>query len=284
SFGSLPQSALLMVEVVSDNECLRQDLLLWSAWTPKCPKTHASHMPDIQIRKTEAIAALHDLEDESFDAVITDPPYSSGGLHRKNRTKSASEKYSKAANRDELNFDGDMRDQRSFVAWCSVWMHECWRVTRPGGVMAVFTDWRQLPVTTDAVQAGGWIWRGIVPWDKGLGTRPRIGGFRAQAEYVVWASRGELPQKPEVGALPGAFACTIKRSDRHHLTGKPTELMREIVKVCPPGGRILDPFAGSGTTLVAAALEGRGALGFELSSNYVAATEGRLGELRASAP
>jgi len=50
--------------------------------------------------------------------------------------------------------------------------------------------------------------------------------------------------------------------------GKPTALMRELVKAAPVGGTVLDPFAGSATTLVAAGLEGRNAIGFELSPEY----------------
>lgn len=55
----------------------------------------------------------------------------------------------------------------------------------------------------------------------------------------------------------------ILPSDKHHLTGKPTKLLRELVRVAPTESLILDPFAGSGTTQVAAKIEGRRALGIE---------------------
>ena len=45
---------------------------------------------------------------------------------------------------------------------------------------------------------------------------------------------------------------TVLQSDKWHTTGKPTALMRELVRCVPPGGTVLDPFAGSGSTGVAA--------------------------------
>jgi site-specific DNA-methyltransferase (adenine-specific) len=47
------------------------------------------------------------------------------------------------------------------------------------------------------------------------------------------------------------------------MTGKPTELMRELARIVPPGGTILDPFMGSGSTGVGALLEGRRFIGIE---------------------
>jgi len=44
--------------------------------------------------------------------------------------------------------------------------------------------------------------------------------------------------------------------------------MRDVVKICAPGGRILDPFAGAGTTVLAARLEGYEAVGIEVTDAY----------------
>ena len=46
-------------------------------------------------------------------------------------------------------------NQRSYQYWCALWLAECLRVTKPGGILCQFTDWRQLPATSDAIQAGG---------------------------------------------------------------------------------------------------------------------------------
>jgi DNA modification methylase len=64
-----------------------------------------------------------------------------------------------------------------------------------------------------------------------------------------------------------------------HDTPKPLALMRWLVRlVCPPGGLVLDPFAGSGTTLLAARSEGARAIGIEQQEPYAAIAAARLGE------
>jgi site-specific DNA-methyltransferase (adenine-specific) len=63
----------------------------------------------------------------------------------------------------------------------------------------------------------------------------------------------------------------------HHPTVKPVALMRWLVRlVTPPGGTVLDPFAGSGTTLVAAVLEGFDAIGIEMTDDYLPIINGRV--------
>jgi DNA modification methylase len=62
-----------------------------------------------------------------------------------------------------------------------------------------------------------------------------------------------------------------------HPTVKPVALMRHLVRlVTPPGGTVLDPFTGSGTTLVAAILEGFDAVGCEMTDEYLPIIEGRV--------
>lgn len=208
----------------------------------------------------DALALLAALPDASVDAIITDPPYSSGGAFRGDRMRNTDSKYTSTESQGRRpDFAGDNRDQRAWSYWCALWMSECLRVAKPNDARLVaFTDWRQLPSMTDAVQCGGWLWRGIVPWDKTEAARPTPGGFKNQCEYAVWASNGPLPMPEEGnGGLQGCFRYVVKQDDKFHQTGKPTLLMRDIVKVAPRDGVILDPFAGSGTTGVGALLEGR---------------------------
>lgn len=78
---------------------------------------------------------------------------------------------------------------------------------------------------------------------------------------------------------PGSFQSegTNKHAANHHPCVKPLSLMRWLVKlVTPPGGTVLDCFAGSGTTGIAAALEGFTFVGCELSPEYVEIAERRM--------
>ena len=79
-----------------------------------------------------------------------------------------------------------------------------------------------------------------------------------------------------VGALRDAGRPSEPRAN-HHPTVKPTELMRYLCRlVTPPGGIVLDPFAGSGSTGRGAVLEGFGFIGCELSPEYSAIARARI--------
>lgn len=217
----------------------------------------------------DCLAVLNQLDTGSVDAVVCDPPYSSGGMVRGDRaaaTTSAKYVQSGSSSKELAEFSGDNRDQRAYAYWSALWMGEALRLTRPGGVILAFTDWRQLPATTDAVQAGGWVWRGIVPWAKPT-ARPQSGRFAAQCEYVVWGSAGPMENDYSLTSHRGFFQAAPPR-EREHITQKPVDVMRQLVKIAPEGGVVLDPFMGSGTTGVAAMLERRRFIGVEMVEQY----------------
>jgi site-specific DNA-methyltransferase (adenine-specific) len=232
---------------------------------------------DVLLYRGDALRVLPTLRDASVDLVLTDPPYSSGGLHRSDRNKSTGAKYVQTGTKIQRpDFQGDHRDQRSYLAWCSLWLSECLRIVRPGRICLVFSDWRQLPTTTDALQAGGFVWRGIIAWDKGRGVRPNP-GFSAQAEYLVWGSRGPLELGHDV-YLDGVLQARIRHDEKEHQTGKPLGLLEQLLSAAPPGGLVLDPFAGSGSTLVAARRTGRRSIGVEIEDEYLAIAQRRLAQ------
>ncbi|MDP9525359.1 DNA-methyltransferase [Pseudomonas protegens] len=225
----------------------------------------------------DCLKFLATLPDTSVDALITDPPYASGGLHMGARQKAPSKKYTQRCTSTPFaEFTGDHRDQRSQLAWYGLWLGDAYRVLKDGAPVCLFTDWRQLPLTTDALQVAGFTWRGIAVWDKTEGVRPQLGRFRAQAEYIVWGSKGQMPLQRNAATLPGVFREPVRQADKFHMTGKPTELMRQVVRTCEHGGVILDPFVGSGTTLVAAELEGYRWLGSEMLEQNVLIANERL--------
>ena len=202
-----------------------------------------------------------------FDAVITDPPYASGGASQTAKNRSTTEKYSSLRGGKALpDFDSDQMDQRSWTRWTCEWLQMVRAACKPGAPICLFIDWRQLPSMTDALQWAGWIWRGIAVWDK-PSSRPQRGRFRQQAEFIVWGSNCKMPLERNVGCLPGVFR-QANPANRIHVTEKPLQLMRDVVQICTPGGRILDPFAGSGTTVLAAVQEGYEAVGIELTDAY----------------
>lgn len=239
-------------------------------------------MPNVHLHRGDSLAVLPTLADESVDAVITDPPYNSGGrTASERRNQSALEKYVStgcAASKTFSDFAGDNRDQRGFLAWLSLVLADCLRVTKPGGHLLMFSDWRQVPLMSDALQVAGWTWQGTLVWHKPI-SRPRRGGFKAAAEYILWGTNGKFDASREL-FLPGLFTASQPRgSQRHHITQKPVEgLLAELVQICPPGGTVLDPFTGSGSTGIAAIQAGRGFVGIELTKQYHQVAQQRLAE------
>lgn len=230
----------------------------------------------VTIYHGEACDVLARLPEASCDVLLTDPPYSSGGMFRSDRGADPAAKYRgwsqnpdgsrRPPTAEYGTFAGDSRDQRSWSGWVAAWSFAALRVVRPGGHGFMFTDWRQLPTATDAAQFGGWTWRGLIVWDKGIG-RPIKGRFRNHLEYVVWSTNG-----PVNGAdtYPSALiAVPTVGTDREHVTQKPVELLQHLVAVVP-GDRhdIIDPFMGSGSTLVAAKYAGHRATGIEIEERY----------------
>ena len=227
------------------------------------------------IYQGEALSILRRLLMDSVDAVITDPPYSTGGMTLASRQADPASKYQSSGTKKTYPpMLGDTRDQRSYLTWATMWLSECWRVARDGAPLLVFTDWRQLPTMTDAIQAAGWMWRGIVVWHK-PSARPMVGEFRRDSEFIVYASKGK-PTRYTRRCFPGVIQCPVNTATKVHITGKPLALMQDLMEIVKPGGTVLDPFLGGGTTAHAAMLTGRKCIGVELSPGYAQLSADRL--------
>jgi DNA modification methylase len=105
----------------------------------------------------------------------------------------------------------------------------------------------------------------------------------------IWAEGNGIPVGPQYGDTGGAsrffYIAKPSKAERTcngtvtngHPTLKPLTLMRYLVRlVTPPGGTVLEPFAGSGTTLMAATMEGFNSIGIEMTDDYLPIIEGRV--------
>ncbi len=218
----------------------------------------------------DSLEILPELEDESVDLVVADPPYSSGGAFRGDRAQSTKTKYQSSQVIDAKPlFSGDNRDGRSYLAWCSLWLIQLERILKPGAMCCLFSDWRQLPTMTDAIQVGGFVWRGILPWDK-VDARPMPNRFRSQCEYLIWSTKGPRDFST-AGATyhPGMLRHPAPTGNaRQHSTQKPVEILAEIIKVTREGETVVDNFMGSGSTGVACIETDRQFIGIEKDPTY----------------
>lgn len=111
-----------------------------------------------------------------------------------------------------------------------------------------------------------------------FGERPgAVSNGRKQDKAVTcYGDRGPMPQTPgfgDTGTAARFFFCAKAdandRAGSKHPCVKPSSLMRYLITlVCPPGGTVLDPFAGSGSTLLAADQLGFNAVGIEMDPTY----------------
>lgn len=149
----------------------------------------------------------------------------------------------------------------------------------PGGIGALFSDWRQLATAITALQVGGFVFRGVVPWHKPGNVRPAQGRWQNSCEFVVWGTAGA---REITGPLfPGFFQCHSPR-EREHVAQKPVEILREMIRIVPRGGLVFDPFCGSGSTLVAAREIGRESIGIEMDEHQCVVAARRVREVVAA--
>jgi site-specific DNA-methyltransferase (adenine-specific) len=183
--------------------------------------------------------------------VITDPPY---GL---------------------METDGGKVQMRGAVTaldygdWDRAYSFE-WIALLPASIKSavVFHDHKRASGCWDALLAAGITPRQFLYWDKGdSGINPRR-NFVNTIEQAVYARRGPSPWNG------GGSTVNVFRRDRGqrltaHPTEKPEDLMSWIIRcVTDAGDLVLDPFMGSGTTLVAAKRLGRRAIGIERERDY----------------
>lgn len=201
-----------------------------------------------------------------FDVVVADPPYCAATRGGRVTQSTATKYTSSDARRQFVSFDGDCRDQRSFQLWTTLWTSAAHRLTRDGGAILVFIDFRNVAAMVDAIQAGGWCYDGVIPWLKSRG-RPRLGWYQtSHTEYVVVGRKGATDRSQR--RCGPAYVQSPAPSKRVHPTQKPVEVIAALLEFRTDWQRILDPFGGSGTTAAAAMQLGRSATVIESHAEY----------------
>ena len=226
------------------------------------------------IASDDAVRWLRTLPAQCADAIITDPPFCSGGFQEASQRSTASS----FSNQEGLSwFSGDQSGTLGIMHLMREVAVEAHRVIRPAGTLTVFTDWRMASFFAAGVESAGWRWRQMIVWDKGHagpGT-----GFRNQFEVACHFDRCDSKYQYHVGNL--FRVKRVKNHERIHPTEKPAELLAQIIRVvCPPGGMVIDPFAGSGSLLEAAHRCGVSAWVCDRDPVYAAAIERRAKALQ----
>jgi len=205
---------------------------------------------------------LQDIKSNTFDSIITDPPY---GIVN----KFGINKNSKGTR--TLEFEWDDEDTSQMVSDAlSLSLNLC----KPTASIFVFTSidiiGQLIPVVRDhgfTVKPAAWIKKCPPPAGKG-------NWWPSGFELAFYGYRGNPWFGDKNRKRSNVFTYDSMRfgqpGKNGHPTQKPIALMRKIVRsICPSDGLVLDPFAGSGSTLEACALEGRRFVGIEINKKYV---------------
>jgi len=241
-----------------------------------------------QIGCCDALQGMQQLPDASIDLILADPPYGLG---------------------KDYGNDSDKMEAAAYLEWTAAWLEIALPKLKPNGSLYIFLTWRYSPeifvwLKQRMSMINEIIWDRRVPSMGGSVRRyssvhDTIGFFAKAKDYYFdldairipydaetkkarsrkifegakWLELGFNPK--DVWSVSRLHKVHAERED--HPTQKPLEIIERMIKAsCPPGGVVLDPFMGSGTTAVAAQNTGRHFVGYELNPDYWALIQARL--------
>lgn len=188
--------------------------------------------------------------------LLTDPPYCSGGYQEAARTVGSIGTDRKGGNPTIAN------DTLSTRGYQSLMKNALENV--PALVSYIFTDWRMWINLFDVVEAAGFGVRNMIVWNK---KTPGMGnGWRTQHELIMYGQRTKAKWDNHKGY--GNVIELSRSGNEFHPTQKPVELIEILLDNTEWLEGVYDPFAGSGTTLVAAENKGQQAFCMELTPGY----------------
>ncbi len=190
----------------------------------------------------DCVNAMAGMAPASVDFILTDPPYCV--------------RYRDRSGRSIANDNN--------TAWLEPAFAQMYRVLKPGSFAVSFYGWNKVHWFAQAWTAAGFRMVGHIVFRKDYDLS--VSFFRHQHEQAYLLAKGEvdLPQLK----LPDVIDFDYT-ANRFHPTQKPVSALRPLVKAfCKPDGVVLDPFCGSGSTLVAARDLGRGFIGIELDRRH----------------
>lgn len=229
------------------------------------------HERGVRLIHGDCIIALEELNDDSVDLLLTDPPYNLGVFMQKRSTnlKQMRENYFGAAGWDNL-VSADWEESMD------AFFDESSRVVKKGGAMIVFMAVIKLETLIVLAQKYGFYYKTTGTWHKS-NPMPRNMNlhFINSTETWVYFTKGTKTGtfNNEGKALHDFFETSVTPKNEKkfgsHPTQKPIKLMKYFVDVLTnEGDTVLDPFMGSGSTGVAALSSKRKFIGIELDENY----------------
>lgn len=217
-------------------------------------------MPAIKIDaiyNMDCARLMSKIQSKAVDLIITDPPY--GICYRsKNR---------------HLSRQTVAGDDAPYI-W---WLKEADRILKDDGSLLCFTRWDVLGAWHTAIEYAGLRVRSCIVWDKGVhGMGNTKAQFAPQHELCLFATKTDF-EFPSGRPVDVIRVPKMSSAEMIHPTQKPPELFEQLINVTTlPGALVVDPFAGSGTTAIAAINTGRHYVCCEIDHTHFTASCRRI--------
>jgi len=209
------------------------------------------------ILHADCIKALPMLPESSVDFILTDPPYIT--------------RYQSRDGRRVRNDDNDTWLKPAFAQ-----MH---RVLKNDSFCVSFYGWPHADRFIAAYKAAGFRIVGHLMFPKRYASSTRFLQYRHESAHLLAKGEPATPQKPIPDVIEWQYTGNVL-----HPTQKPLAILSPLVEsFSQPGQIVLDPFTGSGSTLLAAKQLGRNYIGIELDAKYHAIAKRRLLDHRSHA-
>ncbi|WP_250504681.1 DNA methyltransferase [Caballeronia sp. AZ7_KS35] len=198
-------------------------------------------LPENQILQGDCLQILPTLPAASVNLVVTDPPYLVRYRDRSGRT---------------IQNDSSPAVLAAFS--------DAYRLLKPDSLCISFYGWNSVDAFFEKWRAAGFRPVGHIVWPKSYASSSRFTEARHEQAYILAKGNPPLPAKPLPDVQPWEYT-----GNRVHPTEKAVSVLTPLITAYSrPGDIVLDPFSGSGSTAVAAALSERRYLGIELDAAY----------------
>jgi site-specific DNA-methyltransferase (adenine-specific) len=205
------------------------------------------------ILNADCLKALPMLPDKSVDFILTDPPYITRYRPHKNN-----------AGQIVPNDDND--------TWLMPAFAEMYRVLADDSFCVSFYGWPTADRFMQAYRAAGFRIVGHLMFPKTYASSTRYLRYQHEAAHLLAKGNPSTPQQPIGDVIAWEYT-----GNKLHPTQKPLSALMPLVETfSAPEDTVLDPFAGSGSTLMAAKKLGRSYIGIELDAQYHSIARNRL--------
>lgn len=225
---------------------------------------------------------LKKISDNSIDCIITDPPYNLGLFMHKRGTNL------KKMRENQFAYAG--WDDMEFSEWkkhLNVFFKECSRVLKKKGNMVVFMSVLKVGDVVELAEKHGFYYKTTGIWHK-TNPMPRnmnihfVNSTECWIHFINNGTSGTFNNNGKVchDYIESSVCPLSEKKHGNHPTQKPLSILKYLLEMLSnPKDVILDPFMGSGSTCVAAAMSDRQYIGIELNDEYFKIAQNRLNDL-----